>query len=281
MSREIKRLAYLSVLLFLAAFALSVFVPQDVTAGKRPAEPSWGVKIIDYGNLAGMAPDHIYKGSDPNVRVTLQKSTSGGVVTGSTLHFFIYANPQQTYATFHDINFPQEDLIFGDPGPVGFCGFPGPPISEPCLVDFVNSWHPKPGYVHLLFYFVIGADLENEAIFPLSTPVQWTGTGAVTTYFWNAFDPIVPNDPESYASVTASLKNLCIENGKGIWITRMGPDTWEIEIRQQVFDWTQFYSYATTSIGRNGRTYTTITNYQPLAAKGELTYKIVLIKNPA
>ncbi len=283
MSREAKRLAYFSAFCFLIAFAVSVLSHKGIAAGKKPIPaPVWGAQIFDYGNLAGMESGHVYSGSnDSNVRVTVQKSSTGGVVTSSTVHFFIYANPQQTYATFHDVVFPQEDLILGDAGPVGYCGFPGPPVSDPCLIDFVNTWHPKPGYVHLLFYFAIGADLESTDAFPLDVPIQWTGTGAVTVYFWNAFDPIMAGDAEPFESVTASLKNLCIENGKGIWITRTGSDTWDIEIRQQVFDWSQFYSYGTTSIGRNGRTYTTITNYQPLAAKGELTYKMKLIKNPS
>lgn len=254
-------------------------------AAKKPnPAPVWGAQIIDYGNLSGMGENHVYDSGDPNVRVTLQKSTTGGVVTQSTVHFFIYGNtnPPATWAKFDGVNF--FDYSSGNSGPAGFCGFPTPYNqwdSPDCLLGFLNSDHPKKGYEHLLFYFVIGADLEDLAVFPMGERVPWTGSGAVTVSFWNAFDPLSASDPEPYESVTASLKNLCSDSPKGYWITRIDDNHWEIQIEQQLFTFTQFYSWEETIIGRNGKPARVITNYQPLTGSGEMSYKIRLIKNPS
>jgi hypothetical protein len=250
--------------------------------GKPVPQPVWGVKIFDYGNLLGMGEGHLYKNGDPSVRVTVQKSTAGGVVTQSTIHFFIYASdPVQQWAQFQGLGLTEYAL--GDPGPAGVCGFPdgfkagGLPS---CFENFFNSTHPKPGYEHLLFYLVFNADIENTNVFPIGDTVSWMGGGASTIYIWNSFAPLSPSDPQPYESVTASLKNLCAEAPKGIWVTRPDANTWDINIEQQVYDFTQHYSWATTTTGKNGRTTTTVTSYQPLAGKGELSYKIRLIKNP-
>ncbi len=268
------------VFLFVAEFGLK----SQAAPAKKPApEPIWGARIFDYKNLLGMGEGYLYKSGDPYIRVTVQKSSTGGVVTQSTIHFFIYASdPVQKWVQFQGLSLSEYSI--GTPGPAGACGFPEGYNSgglPSCFLNFFNSMHPKPGYEHLLFYFVVDADIEDRAMFPIGMTVPWTGGGAVTIYIWNSFDPLSFTDPQPYESITASLKNLCVESPKGYWITRVDANTWDITIEQQVFDLTQHYSWASTSTGRNGKPVTTITSYQPLAGKGELSYKIRLIKNPA
>src|SRR5512141_2150841 len=272
MSKNVTRLLILSATCVLAAFCLTLLGPKSQAAPvKKPTpEPFWGAQIAAYGNLAGMGGDFIYKNGDLYSRVTVQKSTTAGIATRSTIHFFIYpGDPLQRWAQFQGLSLTE--FTTAEPGPAGACGFPEgyrSGGSPDCFLSFFNSAHPKPGYEHLLFYFVVDADIEDTSLFPVGSPVQWTGGGAVTIYFWNAFDPLSATDPEPYESVTASLKELCIDYPKGYWITRVDDKTWEIMIEQQVFDMAQFYSWVITSVGRNGKTYRTIANYEPLSGKG-------------
>src|SRR5512141_1790525 len=242
MSKNVTRLLILSATCVLAAFCLTLLGPKSQAAPvKKPTpEPFWGAQIAAYGNLAGMGGVFIYPG-----------------------------DPLQRWAQFQGLSLTE--FTTAEPGPAGACGFPeGYRLggSPDCFLSFFNSAHPKPGYEHLLFYFVVDADIEDTSLFPVGSPVQWTGGGAVTIYFWNAFDPLSATDPEPYESVTASLKELCIDYPKGYWITRVDDKTWEIMIEQQVFDMAQFYSWVITSVGRNGKTYRTIANYEPLSGKG-------------
>lgn len=250
---------------------------------KRPApEPVWAAQIPAYGNLFPMQEGYLYKNGDPYVRVTVQKSTTAGVVTRSTIHFFIYANtnPPTPGALFQGMSL--SDYSLGEAGPAGACGFPdgfGGGLPG-CLESFFNSPQPKPGYEHLLFYFVVEADIEDLGTFPQGEEVHWTGSGADTIYFWNSFNPLSAADPEPYESVTARLTSLCSDGDKGIWIKRVG-DTWEIRIEQQMFTVSQHYTWQETKIGKNGRPQTIVTSYQPLTGTGELSYKLRLIKNPS
>jgi len=268
------------VFLFVAEFGLK----SQAAPAKKPApEPIWGAQIADYGNLVGMGDNVIYGANDPYARVTVQKSTAGGGATRSTIHFFVYpSDPPQRWAQFQGLSL--SEFTPGEPGPAGACGFPAgytSGILPDCFLNFFNSLHPKLGYEQLLFYFVVDAYIEDPSLFPIGTPISWTGGGAVTVYLWNAFDPLSKDDPEPYESITASLKGLCTDYPKGYWITRLDDKTWEITIEQQVFNLAQFYDWESTSTGRNGKPVRTITYYQPLAGKGELSYKIRLIKNPS
>jgi hypothetical protein len=266
------------------AFASLAFKSQAAPAKKPTPAPVWGVQIASYGNLLGMGDDYLYRSGDPYVNVTVQKGTSGNVVVQSTIHFFIYASPQEEkWARFYNVDL-LPDYSLGNAGPAGQCGFPAGYNSgglPGCFLNFFNSEHPKPGYEHLLFYFVIGADLEDLSTFPLGVDTKWTGSGAVTVYIWNAFDPLSSTDPEPYESVTANLRSPCSDGDRGYWIKRVDANTWEIRVEQQVFSLTQFYSWEDTIIGKKGKPSYVITSYQPLAGEGELTYKIRLIKNPS
>jgi hypothetical protein len=266
-------------ILFAAVF-LSAYSLRQKTMGKPSPAPIWGARIPFYGNLSSLSGDqYLYKTGDPFARVTAQKGRTGY----STIHFFIYGgNPPENNAQFSGVN--MTDWVSGSAGPTGFCGFPAPYNSwesPDCLVGFFNSDHPKAGYEHLLFYFVVGADIEDLNTFPIGIEKKWTGPGSVTIYLWNSFEALTDQDPEPYYSVTADLKNLCSDGEKGYWIKRVDDKTWEIRIEQQVFDVSEHYSWAETVIGKNGRPTTITTSYTPLKGKANLSYKIRLIKNPS
>jgi len=154
------------------------------------------------------------------------------------------------------------------PAPVASLRASIPAACRNCFLNFFNSMHPKPGYEHLLFYLVFNADIEDPGVFPVGQTVSWLGGGASTIYIWNSFDPLFATDPSRMNRVTASLKNMCPEYPKGIWVTRLDANTWDIRIEQQIYDFTQHYSWATTSTGKNGRPVTSVTSYQPLTGKG-------------
>lgn len=270
--------------LIILAFALGPF--GHAALGKKPApEPVWAMQVpSDSLNLSGMEDGFLYKNGNPYVRITVQKSTTGGTVTRTTVHFYIYPSTPdpQVWASLGGI-FP--DIVLAeDPGPGGACGFPYPysQIGPPgCFLDFVNSAHPKPGYEHLLFNFWVGADIEDLSRFPHGQEVQWTGSGAFTINIWNSFEPISLSDPEPYHTVVASLAGGDNDYPQGFFITRTGTNTWEFRIEQKLFTLSQAYSWAETVIGRNGKPTTKITSWQPLRGEGPLSFKLRLVKNPA
>jgi hypothetical protein len=283
--KYVSRLLFAPLCCALLILLATIFIPKsEAIAGGKPIPPAvWGVKILDYGNLLGMGDGYLYKDGEPFIRVTVQKGTTGGTVTRSTIHFFIYASdPVQKWAKFQGLSLTEYNT--GLPGPAGACGFPDGynyGVLPDCFLNFFNSAHPKPGYEHLLFYFVFNADIEDPVAFPPGQTFSWTGGGASTIYLWNSFDPLFQLDLQPYESVTASLKNLCSEAPKGIWITRNDANTWDIRVEQQIYDFSQHYSWATTTTGKNGRPTTTVTSYQPLTGKGELSFMLQLIKNPS
>lgn len=255
-------------------------------AVKKPVPaPTWGAQIPTYGNLAGMSDAHIYRSDDPNVRVTLQKSTTAGVVTSSTMHFFIYssANPPETWARFNGVNLTDYNIA-ADPGPAGACGFP-PSFNccalPDCFINFFNSDHPQHGYDHLLFYVAIGADIEDLNTFPMGVDTYWAGPADVTVFIWNSFGSLSADDPEPYESAQAKFKNTDGTNPSGFWIMRVDANTWELRIEPLLFTMSQYYSWGSTVIGKNSKPATVITNYVPLTGHGMLSYKIRLIKNPS
>lgn len=269
----------------LSIIAVVVGPTSQAAPGKRPApEPVWAMQIPDSLNLVGMPNGYLYKNGDPYVRVTVQKATTGSVVTRTTFHFFIYPSttPPQVWAKFQGI-YPSVTLA-ADPGPGGYCGFPAavPQDGSPaCFTAFINSEHPKPGYEHLLFYFWIEGDIEDPARYPLGSEVQLTGNGAFTINIWNDFDPIFPDDPEPYQTVVARLVGGDNEPPRGFFVTRSSSNSWEFRVEQKMFDFSQAYHWAETVIGRNGKPTTVVTGYKPLTGQGELSFALRLFKNPA
>jgi hypothetical protein len=267
------------------AIVLLIGTPGQAAPGKKPVpEPVWGMQIPESLNLAGMPGDFVYKSGNPCVRITVQKSTTGGIVTRTTVHFYIYPSttPPQVWAKFQNVNLETIDLA-ADPGPAGACGFPFPynqGISPSCFFAFVNTMHPLPGYEHLLFYFWIDADIEDAIRFPLGEEVQWFTGGAFTINIWNDFEPISQDDPEPYQTIVARLAggdNTCPQ---GFFITRTGANTWEFRIEQKMFAFSQSYHWAETGTGRNGKPTTVVTGWRPLEGEGPLSLKLRLIKNP-
>jgi hypothetical protein len=266
------------------SLAVSFVQKAHAVSGGKPTPPAiWGIKILDYKNLIGMGESYLYKDGTPFIRVTVQKSTSGGTVIRSTLHFFIYASDSmEKWVQFQGLSLT--DYTLSAAGPAGACGFPEGYTSgglPACFLNFFNSMHPKPGYEHLLFYIVFNGDIEDPDLFPVGQEVPWIGGGASKIFFWNSFDPLSESDLEPYESITATLGSLCQEAPKGIWINRPDAMTWDIRIEQQVYDFSQHYSWASTTMGKNGKPVTTVTSFQPLTGKGELSYILRLIKNPS
>jgi hypothetical protein len=262
--------------------------PGQAAPGKKPVpEPIWAAQIPAYGNLMSMGEGHLYKSGDPYVRVTVQKATTGGAVTRTTVHFFIYpsANPPEVWARFTGIDFLP---TLGDPGPLaalGLCGFP----PDYCLgsqgadfLGFVNSEHPKPGYEHLLFNFWFDGDFEDAVRYPAGLgPVQYLGSGTFNIFFWNNFDPLSAADPEPYETVTARLVGGDNTEGRGLFIEKIGDNAWEFTIERKLFAFSQHYSWIEPGIGRNGKPATVHTSWEPLSGEQELSFKIRLVKNPS
>jgi hypothetical protein len=289
MSRSWIKVVFAGIVVVFAILAF-VWIGQEsfAAAGKKPApEPVWAAQIPDYGNLSGMktgtGEDYLYKSSDPYVRVTVQKSSAGGIVTRTTVHFYIYPSAPDplVWARFTGV-YPA--LSPGIPGPAGACGFPYPYNGFPspdCFLNFVNSNHPKPGYDHLLFNFWVDADIDDLSRFPLiGEEIQWTGSGAFTINIWNSFEPISSQDPEPYHTVVARLNGGDNDPPRGFFIRRISDNTWEFRIEQKSFAFSQVYSWAETVVGRNGKPSTIVTQYQPLTGEGDLSLKLRLIKNP-
>jgi hypothetical protein len=274
--------------ILIAALVILAFAsgpPGQAAPGKKPGpEPVWAMQVPESLNLVGMPEGFIYKSGDPYVRVTVQKSTSGSVVTRTTVHFYIYpsSNPPQVWASFRGV-YPVV-MLAEDPGPGGTCGFPYPfnqEVSPGCFLDFVNSPQPLPGYEHLLLNFWIDADIEDLNRFPIGQEVQWLTGGAFTINFWNSFDPISATDPEPFQTVVARLQGSDNVYPQGFFITRTGPNTWDFRLEQKMFTFSQAYSWAESVIGRNGKPTIKITSWEPLEGEGPLSFVLRLIKNPA
>ena len=259
--------------------------------GKKPPKETtvWGAQILPYMNLSGMdGGNYVYKsGVNPNVRITVSKNTTGSTVNYTEIHFFIYANannddfgdPRDTYMTF--LGAQISDLTEADEtGPLGTDGFPL--LYSNNLSGFLNSNHPKKGYDHIFFRFVIAGDLENEAIFPIGgAPQKYTGAGSLTIFIWNSFDCLIPGEEFPYHSVKLHLASLCNEEPRGYYITRTAEDKWEFWLKNEILEIIQSYCYSeVTGYAKNKRPIVTTKSYEPQSGLVNLSYKIVLIKNP-
>jgi len=168
-------------------------------------------------------------------------------------------------------------------GPGGVCGFP--PfynVGFPnCLPLFLNSDHPKQGYEHAMFRFRIDADLDDETLFPPGQRVKYMGSGAITIYLWNSFEPLTADDPFPYHTVTVHLAHMCTDGDKGYYITKLDDGTWELNLEGQTFDITQSYTWKeVTGIGKNKKPIISITSYAPQSGLADVACKFIIIKNP-
>jgi hypothetical protein len=260
--------------------------------GKNPPKPPadttvWGAQIQPYMNMSGMDDGNfVYEsGVNPNVRITVSKNTTGSTVNYTEIHFFIYANanndengdPLDTYMTFQAA--PIVGLTTGVAGPLP-TGFPT--IYGNSLGAFLNSNHPKQGYDHIFFRFVIADDLENEAIFPIGgDPQKYTGGRTLYIYLWNSFDCLIDGEPFPYHSVMLHLADWCNEDTRGYYIMRKTENTWEFWLEGQILEVIQSYCYsAVTGEAKNKKPIVTTTYWEPQSGLVNLSYKIDLIKNP-
>ncbi len=127
MSKNVTRLTIFSAVCVLAAFSFTLLglKSQAAPVRKPTPEPIWGAQILNHGNLYPMNWDegHFYRSGTNNVRVTVQKSTTAGVVTRSTIHFFLYGtDPAQEWAGFQGVSLSEWSKA-EIPGPAGFCGW--------------------------------------------------------------------------------------------------------------------------------------------------------------
>jgi hypothetical protein len=179
-----------------------------------------------------------------------------------------------------------QNIVLGPAGPTGYCGFPVPfkNMSTPeCFVAFFNSEHPKTGYEHIVFLIILyglDSDIEDLSKFPVGGgPYLWTSGGIRSNIsIWNNRDPLTEVD--SYHSLAATLSSYCIEDGKGIYITRESLNSWLFRIEQQVYDLSEYYTWAEPDPNAKGKPKTILSFYTPVEAQAELSFTIRLIKNP-
>jgi hypothetical protein len=278
-----KKASFLPVLALSATLILIALIsgPSGQAApGKKPTpEPVWAATIPAYGNLVGMDEGrYLYKSGDPYVRVTVQKATTGGIVTRTTVHFYIYPSMPEpgVWARFQGVDFQP---VLGDPGPLGALGICGFPPGYCNFFGFVNSEHPKPGYEHLLFNFWFDGDIEDPAR-PLGVPIQYLGSGAFNIFIWNNFSPLSTEDPEPYETVSASLVGGDNTSPHGLFIEKISDSIWEFTLEQKLFKFSQNYGWTEPGVGRNGKPTTVYSSWEPLSGEQALSFKIRLIKNP-
>jgi hypothetical protein len=279
-SRKISRW----VVAVLFAFAIC-FLGLNFLKAQKPPQPVtvWGAMVPTFGNLSSInGSQYLYKDGDPYIHILVRKGTQGKTVTSSTLYFIIDANGGSDLGSYPNLGVQFAGVNFiniinnqdGIP-----CGFPSPynNFNPPyCLQEFINSIHPRTGYLHVEFFFSIGADLEDKTIFPLNQEVQWTRGQIVYIFVWVPPLCVTPQNP--YHNLTLKMQDPPT-NG-GIYFTRTNENTWLIRIDGCDFSAVEKYCEDITVIGKNGRSTTTEVSHTPLSGLAKLSYEIMLIKNP-